>query len=260
MKTLARMVLILALLVFGTGAASAQVKKVRLSMPTFAITEVPFKIAQAKGFYRAEGLDVEMILIRGALGVTALLGGSVDYTTASGSIIAAAVRGIGVKLALIIDAKPAFELVSDPQVRAYEALKGKPIGISSRGGSVDLLTRLMLERNGLNPDKDVLLLVIGTQQEMMIALKTGRIAAALMTPPRNLLLYRDGFHKLGSSGTYLATAPTGGIGVTDEKPSKTPLRCSASSAARLKASDTIARTAPNRSTFFRKSSASTSLR
>jgi len=75
----------------------------------------------------------------------------------------------------------------------------------------------MLERNGLNPDKDVLLLVIGTQQEMMIALKTGRIAAALMTPPRNLLLYRDGFHKLGSSGTYLATAPTGGIGVTDEK-------------------------------------------
>ena len=87
-------------------------------MPTFAITEVPFKIAQAKGFYREEGLDVEMILIRGALGVTALLGGSVDYTTASGSIIAAAVRGIGVKLALIIDAKPAFELVSEPQVRA----------------------------------------------------------------------------------------------------------------------------------------------
>jgi NitT/TauT family transport system substrate-binding protein len=217
MKTLARVVLILALLVIGAGSASAQIKKVRLSMPTFAITEVPFKIAQAKGFYREEGLDVEMILIRGALGVTALLGGSVDYTTASGSIIAAAVRGIGVKLALIIDAKPAFELVSEPQVRAYEALKGKPIGISSRGGSVDLLTRLMLERNGLNPDKDVLLLVIGTQQEMMIALKTGRIAAALMTPPRNLLLYRDGFHKLGSSGTYLATAPTGGIGVTDEK-------------------------------------------
>jgi len=217
MKILGRVVLILALLVIGAGAASAQIKKVRLSMPTFAITEVPFKIAQAKGFYREEGLDVEMILIRGALGVTALLGGSVDYTTASGSIIAAAVRGIGVKLALIIDAKPAFELVSEPQVRAYEALKGKPIGISSRGGSVDLLTRLMLERNGLNPDKDVLLLVIGTQQEMMIALKTGRIAAALMTPPRNLLLYRDGFHKLGSSGTYLATAPTGGIGVTDEK-------------------------------------------
>lgn len=200
----------------------AQLKKVRLSMPTVAVTEIPFKIAQARGFYRDEGLEVEMIVIRGALGTTALLGGSVDYTTASGSIIAAAVRGIGVKLVLLINSKPAFDLVSDPQIRSFERLKGKPVGISSRGGSVDLLTRLILERNGLNPDKDVVLLVIGTPQELLIALKTGKIAAALLTPPRNLILYRQGFYKLASSGDYLATAPTGGIGVTDEKLRKNP--------------------------------------
>jgi NitT/TauT family transport system substrate-binding protein len=214
--------LILALFVFGPLPALAQLTKVRLSMPTVAITEVPFKIAQAKGFYREEGLDVEMIVIRGALGVTALLGGSVDYTTASGSIVAAAVRGIGVKLLLLIDSKPGFDLVSDSQVRSFDRLKGWPVGISSRGGSVDLLTRLMLERNGFNPDKDVTLLVIGTPQELVIALRTGRISAALLTPPRNLQLYREGFHKLGSSGEYLATAPTGGIGATDEKLKKDP--------------------------------------
>jgi ABC-type nitrate/sulfonate/bicarbonate transport system substrate-binding protein len=112
--------LILALFVFGPLPASAQLKKVRLSMPTVAITEVPFKIAQAKGFYREEGLDVEMIVIRGALGVTALLGGSVDYTTASGSIIAAAIRGIGVKLLLLIESKPGFDLVSDSAVRSFD--------------------------------------------------------------------------------------------------------------------------------------------
>lgn len=201
---------------------SAQLKKVRLSMPTVAITEIPFKIAQAKGFYREEGLDVEMIVIRGALGVTALLGGSVDYTTASGAIIAAAVRGIGTKLVLLIDSKPAFDLVAENQIKSVEALRGKSVGISSRGGSVDLLTRLILERNRLNPDKDVTVLVIGTQQEMMIAVKTGRISAALLTPPRNLLLYRDGFYKLASSAQYMPTAPTGGIGVTDEKLKKNP--------------------------------------
>lgn len=215
--------LILSLFVLGQPSkVSAQLKKIRLSMPTVAITEIPFKIAQAKGFYREEGLDVEMIVIRGALGVTALLGGSVDYTTASGSIIAAAARGIGVKLLLIIDSKPAFDLVSESQIRSFEGLKGKAVGISSRGGSVDLLTRLALERNGLNPDRDVTVLVIGTQQEMMIALKTGRISAALLSPPRNLMLYRDGFHKLAYSGQYMATAPTGGIGATDEKLRKDP--------------------------------------
>jgi ABC-type nitrate/sulfonate/bicarbonate transport system substrate-binding protein len=84
---------------------------------------------------------VEMIVIRGALGVTALLGGSVDYTTASGSIVAAAIRGIGVKLLLLIESKPGFDLVSDSAVRSFDRLKGRPVGISSRGGSVDLLTR-----------------------------------------------------------------------------------------------------------------------
>jgi NitT/TauT family transport system substrate-binding protein len=215
-------ILALSLFVLGPRPLSAQLKKIRLSMPTVAITEVPFKIAQAKGFYREEGLEVEMIVIRGALGVTALLGGSVDYTTASGSVIAAAVRGIGVKLVLLINSKPAFDLVSEPQIRSVEKLRGTAVGISSRGGSVDLLTRLALERNGLNPDKDVTLLVIGTQQELMIALKTGKISAALFTPPRNLLLYRDGFYKLAYSGDYLSTAPTGGIGVTDEKLKKNP--------------------------------------
>ena len=201
---------------------SAQPKKVRLSAPTLAITEVPFKIAQAKGFYREEGLDVEVILIRGAVGVTALIGGSVDYTTASGAIIAGAIRGIGLKLVLLISAKPAFDFVSGPQIRSFDQLKGKAVGISSRGGSVDLLTRLMLERNGFNPDKDVAFLVIGRAEELIIALRTGRIAAALLSPPRNLLLYREGFHNLGYAGEYMPTHPTGGIGVTDEKLKKNP--------------------------------------
>lgn len=77
---------------------SAQLRKVRFSVSAASIAEVPFRIANIKGFYRDEGLDVEVILIRGAVGMQALLGGSVDYTSASGSTIAAAVRGIPVKL------------------------------------------------------------------------------------------------------------------------------------------------------------------
>lgn len=204
-------------LFLGASPGWPQLKKIRLSAPTLAITEVPFKIAKAKGFYREEGLDVEVILIRGAVGVTALIGGSVDYTTASGAIIAGAIRGIGLKLVLLISAKPAFDFVSGAQIRSFNQLKGKAVGISSRGGSVDLLTRLMLERNGLNPDKDVAFLVIGRAEELIIALKTGRIAAAILSPPRNLLLYREGLNNLGYAGDYMPTHPTGGIGVTDEK-------------------------------------------
>ena len=195
----------------------AQAKKVRFSVSSISIAEIPFKIAQVKGFYREEGLHVETILIRGNVGFQALLGGSVDYTSASGSTIAAAVRGIPVKLVFICAAKPQFDMIAQPQIRSVQELKGKLVGISSRGGSIDLLTQIILQKNGLTPNKDATAIVIGGQEDTVLALRAGRIAAALLTPPRPLILQREGFNRIAYSGDYMATYPTGGIGVTDEK-------------------------------------------
>jgi len=196
---------------------SAQWKKVRFSTTGISISELPFKVAQLKGFWREEGLDVETILIRGAVGMQALLGGSVDYTSASGSTIAAAVRGLPVKLVFISSSKPQFELMSQPQIKSVQDLKGKIVGISSRGGSNDLMMQMILQKNGLAPNKDVTTLIVGAQEETVIALRTGRIAGALLTPPRNFILQRDGFNGIAYSGDYMSTYANGGIGVTDEK-------------------------------------------
>ena len=204
-------------ILIGVSPASAQLKKVRFSTTGISISELPFKVAQVKGFWREEGLDVEAILIRGAVGMQALLGGSVDYTSASGSTIAAAVRGLPVKLVFVSSSKPQFELMSQPQIKSVQDLKGKLVGISSRGGSNDLMMQIILQKNGLAPNKDVTTLIVGAQEETVIALRTGRIAAALLTPPRNFMLQRDGFNRLAYSGDYMPTYANGGIGVTDEK-------------------------------------------
>jgi NitT/TauT family transport system substrate-binding protein len=200
----------------------AQLRKVRLSIPTLDIITLPLKMAQAKGFYEKEGLEVEIILIAGALGVRALLANSVNFTTASGSILAAAVRGIGVKLVLVTASKPTFDLISEPKIQSFQQLRGKLVGISTRGGTFDHVTRLILERNGLNPDKDVAIIALGRQDDLQLALHTGRISAAIYSPPRNLMLLRDGFHKLAFSGDYLPHYPIGGVGVTDELIRKNP--------------------------------------
>jgi ABC-type nitrate/sulfonate/bicarbonate transport system substrate-binding protein len=214
---------------------SAQLKKVRFSTTGISVSELPFKVAQLKGFYREEGLDVEMILIRGAVGMQALLGGSVDYTSASGSTIAAAVRGLPVKLIFISSSKPQFELISQPQIKSIQDLKGKIVGISSRGGSNDLMMQIILQKNGLAPNKDVTTLIVGAQEETVIALRTGRIAAALLTPPRNFMLQRDGFNRLAYSGDYVPTYANGGIGVTDEKIKTNPAEVLALVKATIKA-------------------------
>jgi ABC-type nitrate/sulfonate/bicarbonate transport system substrate-binding protein len=207
-----------AIFLLGTiSTGSAQLKKVRFSVSAASIAEVPFRIANIKGFYKEEGLDVEVILIRGAVGMQALLGGSVDYTSASGSTIAAAVRGIPVKLVFIASAKPQFDLIAQPQIKSVADLKGKHVGISSRGGAVDLLTQLIVQKNGLIPNKDVVSLVVGGQEDTVLALRAGRIAAALLTPPRPLILQREGFNRIAYSGDYMPSYPSGGIGVTEEK-------------------------------------------
>ena len=210
------------LFLIGASPASAQSKKIRFSTSAISISELPFKVAQLKGFWREEGLDVEAILIRGAVGMQALLGGSVDYTSASGSTIAAAVRGLPVKLVFVSSAKPQFDLMSQPSIRSVQELKGKVIGISSRGGSNDLMTQMILQKNGLVPNKDVTLIIVGGQEESYLALRAGRIAAALMTPPRPFMLQRDGFHRVAYAGDYMPTYPNGGIGVTDEKIKSNP--------------------------------------
>ncbi|HEY7558456.1 MAG TPA: ABC transporter substrate-binding protein [Candidatus Binatia bacterium] len=228
---------ILAVVFLSLGAApvSAQLKKVRFSTTGISISELPFKVAHVKGFYREEGLDVETILIRGAVGMQALLGGSVDYTSASGSTIAAAVRGLPVKLVFISSSKPQFELVSQPQIKSIQELKGKLVGISSRGGSNDLMMQIILQKNGLVPNKDVTTLIVGAQEETVIALRTGRIAAALLTPPRNFMLQRDGFNRIAYSGDYMPTYANGGIGVTDEKIKSNPAEVLALVRATIKA-------------------------
>jgi ABC-type nitrate/sulfonate/bicarbonate transport system substrate-binding protein len=200
----------------------AQRNAVRVAIPTLDIVTLPLKMAQAKGFYRNEGLEVEMVLVAGALGVKAVLGNSVDFTTASGSILAAAIRGVPVKLVLIIAAKPTFDLVAEPKVESFPQLKGKLVGISTRGGTFEHVTRLILERNGLNPDKDITLLALGRQDDLHLAFKAGRISAAIYSPPRNLMLYREGFRKLAFSGDYLPHYPIGGLGVTDENIKRKP--------------------------------------
>ena len=210
-------VIVVLFLTMAASPLSAQLKKVRFSTTGISISDLPFKVAQLKGFWREEGLDVEVILIRGAVGMQALLGGSVDYTSASGSTIAAAVRGLPVKLVFISSAKPMFELVSQAQIKSIRELKGKIVGISSRGGSNDLMMQLILQKNGLAPNKDVTTIIVGAQDETVIALRTGRIAAALLTPPRNFMLQRDGFNGLAYASDYLPTYGNGGIGVTDEK-------------------------------------------
>ena len=84
MQKISTAILSLFIFLVAGGPASAQLKKIRFSTTSIAVTEMQFRLAHLKGFYREEGLDLETLLIRGSVGMQALIGGSVDYASAAG--------------------------------------------------------------------------------------------------------------------------------------------------------------------------------
>jgi ABC-type nitrate/sulfonate/bicarbonate transport system substrate-binding protein len=180
-------------------------KKVTLAVPSFSSSQMPPFVAKELGYYRDEGLDTEIVLMRAGLAVQALVAGSVDYTGAPGSVVAAAVQGVKVLVTMAYANKPLYDLVVRPDIESYAQLKGKTLGLGALGGFSIEIPRLMLGKNGLDPKRDVTMILIGATPDRFAALKANTIQATLLEPSYNFIAYKDGFRKLGYSGDYFQT-------------------------------------------------------
>ncbi len=157
------------LVAFTCAAASAE--KVRFAIPARSVSVMPMFIAFKEGFYRDEGMDVEIISMSSQAALTATVAGSVEFSSSLGNGINAAVRGIDLKVIFIVGQKPLHDLITLPNIRSFGELKGKIVGLTSMGSMSDFLIRKMLRKNGLEPDRDVALRVIGTDTMQLAALK-----------------------------------------------------------------------------------------
>ena len=75
-------------------AQQKPLEKVRLTVPAKSLTFLPYYFGKAQGIFAREGIDLEIIVMRPPLGVTALVAGDLDYTAAGGLSIRAAMKGV----------------------------------------------------------------------------------------------------------------------------------------------------------------------
>ena len=115
---------------FRAEAGAAQDRAIRIGFPSVAFQELPLFAASKRGFFHAEGLNVELVQIAGAPAVAALLSGDVDYITHNSRIVATAVRGGGVKSVFNYVAKPIYYLVTLPEIKQPKELQGRTVGVS----------------------------------------------------------------------------------------------------------------------------------
>jgi NitT/TauT family transport system substrate-binding protein len=185
--------------------SDGSLKNVRLAVPAFSSSQMPPFVAKELGFYRQEGLDVEIILMRAGLAVQASIADSIDYTGAPGSVVAAAVQGIKVFVTMAYANKPLYDLVVRPEITSYAQLKGKVLGVGAFSGFSYDIPRLMLTKNGLDVKRDLTMILMGATPDRLAALRANTIQATLLEPSYNFISYTEGFKKLGYSGDYFQT-------------------------------------------------------
>jgi ABC-type nitrate/sulfonate/bicarbonate transport system substrate-binding protein len=192
----------------GSVRSVAHAETIKIGLPSITITAMPFFVAKEHGFFQQEGLTAEMVVMPASLNIKVLLAGDIQYAATIGSAVAAAIRGINVRTVMLFVDRPLQDLVGAPGIVAIPDLKGKVLAISSRGGLQDIIMRRILTQSKIDPSQ-VTIITIPGQSAMISALKTGRIAAAMLNPPFNFLAYREGLNNLGFSGNFVRLPSTG---------------------------------------------------
>ncbi|MGE5820587.1 MAG: ABC transporter substrate-binding protein [Deltaproteobacteria bacterium] len=195
-------------------APEAQAENIKIGIPSLSVTSMPLAVAKQQGFFQKEGLNVDIIMMPASLNIKVLLSGEIQYATTVGSAVVAAVRGIGTRVVMCFVDRPLLDLVGTPDIRSLSDLRGKLLGISSRGGLHDVSLRAILTQSGIDPAQTTLL-VVGTQGSMLAALKAGRISAGMLNPPQNFIAYREGLKHLAFAGSYVRLPSTGLVTLKD---------------------------------------------
>ncbi|HME60194.1 MAG TPA: ABC transporter substrate-binding protein [Candidatus Binatia bacterium] len=210
-----------ALLSFLKSEPSFAIDNLRVAYPSMNTSVFALVIAQKEGYFKEEGINVELLSIRGEIAIRTTLAGEVDFFTNAGSALAAGVRGVPVRLVTVFQDKPGWDLIAEPEIKSVAQLRGKNIGVMSPEGSLAVVAREMLRKNGLDPSKDVNLVVMGGDEVRFPALQTKSIQATLFNTAMSLRAQKEGFRKLGTASEY-ANLIEGGLATSHDKIKQAP--------------------------------------
>ncbi len=214
--------LLLALVAVSPIALQAQEKRIVVGLTTrTGSTGLPFVIAEEKGFFKGEGLNGVVVIMQNQVVVNGVLSKNVDYGGTFSNFVGAAMAGLPVRIVMAVMDGSDHVLVTTPNIKRVEDLKGKIIGISSFGGTPHSEVLMILRKYGMSPEKDVTFLQIGGSSSRYGALESGSIHAAMLTPPFNKLLRKRGFNELVSFND-LERIPLGGVAVHVDRMKERP--------------------------------------
>ncbi len=198
MRVTAKLPILICLLLIGGLSGRAHAATVRVAVPTLSMVVIAFTAAKERGYYRDEGLDVDLVQMRDTLGISALIGGNVDFASMSGAGMTAMVGGVPLRFVYSTFFRPMFWLYAKPEIADVKSLRGKRIGVTGLGSGPDNLLREVLKRTGIEGGRDATILALGLPATLATALRNGVVDAGMISPPFNFVVRDAGFRELVS--------------------------------------------------------------
>jgi len=211
----------LALLLLAIAGAAAPpaalgADRVRLALPAKSMGYLPFFVALHRDYFKDENIEIETSMMLPQLAHNALLAGEVDYHGVADSALRLAARGAPLKAIFFGAIRPNYFLMSKSQVRSVSELRGKYVGMARFGDTIELASRIALDREGLDLGRDVVPIMIGLPVTRVAALTAGSIDATIVVPPDNVLLKQKGFRELLFLGDAVEF-PSNGYATSDRQ-------------------------------------------
>ena len=195
-------------------------ERVMMAVPGIGLSQLPAFVAQEKGRYKQERLEVLIIVMDGTVATRAMIGGDIDFNLAFASGVSAMLNGAPVKGVMGITNRGTQSFVVKPEITSAADLKGKIVGVSGFGGSTHHGALLVLEHLGLDP-KDVSILNVGNSSLRLAALRFKKIDATILDTAFIRKAEELGFKSLVSLAD-LGEIPSTGITVTTTKLKEQP--------------------------------------
>lgn len=169
-------------------------------------------VAHHKGFLREEGLEADIVVMSAPASLAALSNGDIDYTLLTGSVIRGAIRGLPMRIAAGLMTSSAHVFLARPELRALKELSGKRIGLAGFGDATHVLARMILSKHGIDADKDVQFIGLGSDSGRFNALQQNLADMVVTSPPWDFEGKKLGYNILTRAYEHV-NYPLAGLGV-----------------------------------------------
>ena len=189
---------ILALLI-NHAAAQAQPKRIAAGYSAISATQVGFYIAKDAKIFEKYGLFVDPVYVAGGSRMAqAIIAGEFALALAGGNIVNVNLAGGDIVIIGGVVNVPSFYLFVQPSIKRQEDLKGKAVGVTRYGASTDVSLRAYLKKSGLEPDRDVKILQMGGQPEIVAGMQAGVVQGGVLSSPADVRAKKSGFVMLSN--------------------------------------------------------------